>query len=199
MTETESAFMQLVRPCWDRLHVVARHRTDGLESARDMVQETLCRAWRAFRPGDARTYREGWLFVIQHRIAAEWARRADRRIRLAVLDADELTERVGTELTDPLDALPFSTESQFREFLDGQVAAAFDSLPSVYRETLLLSIVADLNYREMAEVLDCPVGTVMSRVARARRALRERLCHRAGGLKSAPERSAEAETRHDLR
>ena len=53
--------------------------------------------------------------------------------------------------------------------------AALDALEPSFREVVVLSVVGDLTYREVAQVLDCPMGTVMSRMARARRALRERL------------------------
>lgn len=175
MSEVETAFLRLVRPCWRRLHVVARHYVGSAEDARDLVQETLLRAWTAYNPSEDRSYREGWFFVIQRRVVADWARRTTRRVTLAPVGHEALTELVGTELSDPLEALPSLTENQFREFLDQRVAAAFDSLDPAYREVVLLSVAADLNYREIAEVLGCPLGTVMSRMARARRALRERL------------------------
>jgi RNA polymerase sigma-70 factor (ECF subfamily) len=185
MSEAEAAFLRLVRPCWRRLHLVARHYARSAEDARDLVQETLLRGWAAYHSGEDRSYREGWLFVIQRRVAAEWARRAGRRVRLDTLGHDELTDLVGTELSEPLDALPASTEQRFDEFLDDDLAAAFDALEPPFREVVLLSIGADLSYREIAEVLDCPLGTVMSRMARARRALRERLASvaRASGWK----------------
>lgn len=175
MSDAEAAFLRLVRPCWGRLHVVARHYAGGEEPARDLVQETLLRAWQAFNPGEGRSYREGWLFVIQRHVAAEWARRAGRRGGLVPVGHDALTEIIGTELSEPFEALPCSTEAQFLDLLDQNVKAAFDALEPSQREVLLLSIVADLEYREIAEVLNCPLGTVMSRMARARRALRERL------------------------
>lgn len=177
MPEAETDFLRLVRPCWRRLHLVARHYAGGADAARDLVQETLLRAWAAYNPGEDRSYREGWFFVIQRRVAAEWARQAQRRIRLEPVEHDELTELVGADLADPFEALPSSTDDQFREFLDRNVAAAFDSLEPSFREVILLSVVADLSYRDIAEVLACPLGTVMSRMARARRALRERLAN----------------------
>lgn len=175
MSEIETAFLRLVRPCRRRLHFVARHYAGSAEDARDLVQETLLRAWRAYNPGEDRSYGEGWLFVIQRRVAAEWARQGSRRVTLVPIEHEELTELVGSQLSEPLEALPSSTEDQFREFLDQNIAAAFDSLEPAYREVVLLSVAADLSYREIAEVIGCPLGTVMSRMARARRALRERL------------------------
>ncbi len=66
-------------------------------------------------------------------------------------------------------------EERFREFLDERLVAALDALEPAFREVIILSVASGLNYREIAEVIGCPVGTVMSRMARARRALRERL------------------------
>ena len=66
-------------------------------------------------------------------------------------------------------------EDRFREFLDDKVVAALDAIDPAYREVLILAVAGDLTYREIGEVLACPVGTVMSRMARARRQLRERL------------------------
>jgi len=175
MPEAETAFLRLVRPCWRRLHLVARHYAASAENARDLVQETLLRAWGAYDPNGDRSYREGWLFVIQRRVAAEWARTARRRVRLIPVEHDELTELVGTELSEPFESLPSATVDEFREFLDQNIVMAFDALEPSYREVVVLSVAAELTYREIADVLGCPMGTVMSRMARARRDLREKL------------------------
>lgn len=189
MSEVEAAFLRLVRPCWRRLHLVARQYARSAEDARDLVQETLLRAWAGYNPGEDRSYREGWLFVIQRRVAVEWARRADRRVTLEPIEHDELTELVGTDLSAPLEPMQSLSEASFREFLDQRVVVAFDSLEPVYREVVLLSVVAGLDYREIAEVLACPLGTVMSRMARARRALRERLADPLKAAHRGPEAS----------
>ncbi len=181
MIEVEAAFLRFVRPCWRRLHLVARHYAASADDARDLVQETLLRAWAAFSPSEERAYREGWLFVIQRNLAAEWARQARRRIKLVPVEQNELTELAGTELSEPFESLPSTTEDQFRELLDQKVVEAFDSLEPSYREVVLLSVAAELSYREIAEVLACPLGTVMSRMGRARRDLRQKL---AGALKA---------------
>jgi RNA polymerase sigma-70 factor (ECF subfamily) len=166
---------------------VARTYVRSAENARDLVQETLLRAWAAYNPGEDRSYREGWLFVIQRRVAAEWIRHAHRGVTLEPGEHDELTELVGTDLSEPFAAIPSLTENQFRDFLDERVAAAFDALGPAFREVVLLSVAADLNYREIAEVLGCPLGTVMSRMARARRKLRERLTHPSKAVHRRPE------------
>ncbi len=175
MSETEEAFSRFALPYWRRLNLVARRYAKSQEDAQDLVQETLMRAWANYSPSDERTYRAGWLFVILRRIAAEWARTAGRRIKLVPVDHDELTELLPRELSDPFARMPSVTEDAFCELLDDKIVAALDSLETVYREVILLSVAGDLTYREVAQVLDCPVGTVMSRMARARCTLRERL------------------------
>lgn len=135
------------------------------------------RAWGNFNDSDERTYGRAWLFVILRNIAYEWHRTAARRIRLVPHSAVELTELACSELNEPFAALPSLNEMQFYEFLDERLVAALEQLEPVHREVVVLSVAGGLNYREIGEVLDCPIGTVMSRMGRARRALRERLAN----------------------
>jgi RNA polymerase sigma-70 factor (ECF subfamily) len=175
MSESAEMFVRYVRPHWRQLHVVARRYTAGEHDAHDLVQETLLRAWRSFSLTEERAHKRAWLFVIMRNVAAEWHRTARRRIALVPMPVSELTELAPSDLTEPFAPLPSMDEGRFREFLGDRLAAAFDALEAPFREVILLSVAGDLTYREIAEVLDCPVGTVMSRMARARRTLRERL------------------------
>ncbi len=175
MDELSGLFASFVRPHWRRLHLVARRYAAGEEDARDLVQETLMRAWRGFSPTEERTYRLAWLFVIMRNIATEWHRAASRRVRLVSSCDNELTDLAPIDLQERLAPLPNLEERQFREFLRAQLSTALDKLDDPFREVVLLSVAGGLSYRQIAEVLDCPVGTVMSRMARARRALREGL------------------------
>lgn len=175
MSESGELFVRYVRPHWRRLHLVARSSAASNHDVCDLVQETLLRAWRNFSPAEERTYRGAWLFVIMRNVAAEWHRSAGRRIRLVPLPDSDLTELAPADLTEAFAPLPAMDEERFREFLDDRLARALDGLEPAFREVIVLSVAGGLNYREVAEVLDCPVGTVMSRMARARRALRERL------------------------
>ena len=175
MSDSAELFLQYVRPHWRRLHAVAGGYLAQRDDARDLVQETLLRAWRAFAPTDDRTYARGWLFVIMRNVVIDWQRSLARKVRLVPVEWDELTEIAAADPCEPLASLPALDEERFRELLDQRLVAGLDSLEPVFREVLLLSVAGDLNYREIAEALDCPVGTVMSRMARARRALREHL------------------------
>ena len=173
MQNRADTFMYYVQPHWKSLYLVARQHVTGREFARDLVQETLLRAWQNFSTTEEREYRRAWLFVIMRNVAADWQRLSKRRIRLVLLPQGELTEIALSDLSEPFCPMPTMDEEQFREFLDDRLAAALDNLAPPFREVIILSVAGELNYREIAEVLDCPVGTVMSRMARARRILRE--------------------------
>jgi RNA polymerase sigma-70 factor (ECF subfamily) len=173
MREFREAFESYLRPHWQRLHRMARRYVPEEDAARDLVQETLLRAWRAFSPHDSHS--RAWLMVILRNVVIDWRRAARRRIRLVSCEELELTDLAAADLGEPFAPFGAMDEARFREFLDQQVAAALDAIEPQFREVIYLTAEGGLNYREIAEVLDCPIGTVMSRMARARRALRERL------------------------
>jgi RNA polymerase sigma-70 factor (ECF subfamily) len=175
MDEAAKSFLRYVRPLETRLSLVAQRYVARREDARDLVQETLLRAWRDFSPSEGRTYRAAWLFVIMRNVVFDWQRTARRRIRTVLVPDSDLTELAPPDPSEPFAPLPAMDEASFREFLDETIVAAFDKLPPAFREVVVLSVAGGLNYREIAEVLDRPVGTVMSGMARARRALREAL------------------------
>lgn len=183
MSETADEFVRYVQPLQGRLHRVARRYAAREEQVRDLVQETLLRAWRGYSPSPGNEYHASWLFVILRNVALDWSRLASRRVQLVPVVPSELTDIAAADPMDPFMPLPGMTEAQFREFLDDRLVSALDGLDPVFREVVVLSVAGELNYREVAEVLDCPVGTVMSRIGRARRALRESLadCARAKG------------------
>jgi RNA polymerase sigma-70 factor (ECF subfamily) len=168
-------FLHYVRPRWRRLHLAARQYVVCEEEAHDLVQEALLRAWRRFSVVEEKTHSPSWLFVILRHVAIDWRRTANRRIKLTPILDSELTDLAASDPTEPFCPFPTMTEEAFREFLDDRVAAALDALDPSFREVIVLSVVGELTYREIAEVLDCPFGTVLSRMARARRSLRERL------------------------
>ena len=183
--------MGYVRPHWSRLHVVARRYAVNEADAVDLVQETLLRAWRAYAPTESGGYTRAWLLTIMRNIVFEWQRAAGRRVRLVVAPLAELTELAPSDpdLSDPvgpLTALPSWSEARFREFLDDRIVIALDALNPAFREVLVLAAAGGLSYREIAEVLDCPVGTVMSRMARARRELRARIADLAPSTRLGP-------------
>ncbi len=175
MSEAAAMFVGYIRPQWARLHTVARQYVANENEAPDLVQEALLRAWRHFSSAEQTGFQAAWLFAIMRNVALDWQDSASRRLKLTLLPVSQLTEVASFEEDDAFSSLPALSEEAFREFLDERIAAAVDALDAPYREVLILSVAGELRYREIAEVLDCPIGTVMSRMARARRALRERL------------------------
>lgn len=175
--ETRSSeFLLHIKPVWRGLHASARQYMGTRGDADDLVQEAIMRAWRSFSPSDASTYSKAWLFVILRNVAFEWRRQSKRRVRLVPLMDAELTDREadysGTAVPAPLVA---ADDAGFVKFVDERVTDALERLEAPMREVVMLSVAGGLSYREIAVVLDCPVGTVMSRMARARRRLREEL------------------------
>ena len=174
MPAKTEVFLSHVRHHGRRLYVAAQQYVSAGD-AHDLVQETLLRAWKNFSVTDERTFSRAWLFVILRNIAREWHRTSKRRVRIVPHSPTELTEFASLELNEPFAQLPSMNEVQFYEFLDDRLVATLEELDPANREVVVLSVAGGLNYREIGEVLDCPMGTVMSRMARARRALRERL------------------------
>ncbi len=175
MDSLAEAFERFVSPHLPRLSALAHQYARTSEDAADLLQETLLRAWRGFSPTAAPAYRRAWLVVILRNIAVDWSRAERRRIRVIPLDGVELTEVIAVDAAEPFVPFPRMDEARFLELLDDRLVSALDSLEAPYREVVVLHVAGGLDYREIGEVLDCPVGTVMSRMARARRALRERL------------------------
>ncbi|MFF5223057.1 sigma-70 family RNA polymerase sigma factor [Micromonospora sp. NPDC000212] len=140
-----AAFVRATQPqCWRFLrHLLADAETD------DLVQETYLRAMRSLPRFAGRSTARTWLFGIARRVAADHLRAAGRRPATVALDAYDPPAAGRFEAGVALDAL-------LRE------------LPAERREAFLATQVLGLSYAEAARVCDCPVGTIRSRVARAR-------------------------------
>jgi RNA polymerase sigma-70 factor, ECF subfamily len=131
-------------------------------TAEDLVQETYLQAWRSFDRFEPGTNCRAWLYKILFYVHWQRRRKVTREPPLLKLDeAMESRLRFDPPTPDGLTA--------------GAVKAAYDRLPGPFREVVLLTDVEELTYREAAEVLGVPIGTVMSRVSRARRLLRHEL------------------------
>jgi len=143
------------------LRVFARSLCRDRVEADDLVQETLLRAIEnigRFQPG---TNLRAWLFtILRNRFYTGWAKRA--------------RERTGD--ADCVSSIPaVATEGQFWHLRMQEMEAALHDLPRPYRETIILVAVLGESYLQAAEILGCDIGTVKSRMSRARAALRKRL------------------------
>jgi len=146
-----------------RLRRYARVLTGDLHRADDLVQDTLARAWEKRRLWQAGSDLRAWLFTIMHNVHVNQYSMRQREFAQASLDADE-GPAAGWEI--PVRA----TQSDRVEL--AEVLAQVGRLPVEQREVLILAAVEELRYEEIAEVLGVPIGTVMSRLSRARDKLR---------------------------
>ncbi len=145
------------------LYGLALKLTRDPAAAEDLVQDTYLKVLRfspRFREG---TNLKAWLFTILHNTFRNDRRGANRR----PVDVDsDVVDRL------PLEAPGDDPERQLlRSTLDSDLQAALDALPEAYREAVWLRDVEDCSYQEIAGILEVPVGTVMSRIARGRRQL----------------------------
>ena len=146
-----------------RLRRYARVLTGDMHRADDLVQDTLARAWEKRRLWQAGSDLRAWLFTIMHNVHVNQYSMRQREFAQASLDADE-GPAAGWEI--PVRA----TQSDRVEL--AEVLAQVGRLPVEQREVLILAAVEELRYEEIAEVLGVPIGTVMSRLSRARDKLR---------------------------
>jgi RNA polymerase sigma-70 factor (ECF subfamily) len=146
----------------------ARALTRDPDAADDLVQETMARALRFedhYTPG---TDAKAWLFTIARRIQQKQWRSESRRPRvISISDLGDQEKSVGAEPVSPLDVEP----TVIRRFNREQIMAALGRLPTENAVPLRLFAGEDMPYRQIAEVLDLPLGTVMSRIHRGRRHL----------------------------
>jgi RNA polymerase sigma-70 factor (ECF subfamily) len=178
-------FEELTLPHLAALYRFALKLTGDVAAAEDLVQETYLRALRSFAslrdPGAARS----WLFQILSRLVTDRHRGASREVPLPPLE--ELDRFSLYDLVWEEDPLPYSDrlhEDFLGQFRDEEVRAALLALPEAFRVPLVLLYTEGMTYREMAEVLGCPIGTVMSRLHRGRKILERELweCARKRGL-----------------
>jgi RNA polymerase sigma-70 factor, ECF subfamily len=165
-----SAFEELVRRYQDRLVGSLYRMLGSREDSLDVAQEAFVLAFQKLKlfRGDSQFY--SWLF----RIAYNTAVSMKRKDRLKTVSADALRESAGNEPDDPHAASRPAHRIE-RDERQAAVQHALDQLGEEYRTTIVLKEMEGLSYEEIADLLEIPIGTVRSRLHRARTELRERL------------------------
>jgi RNA polymerase sigma-70 factor (ECF subfamily) len=161
------SFEELAMPLFDQLYNFARWMTRNTEEAEDLVQETYVKALKGFPSFQLGTNFRAWMYRILRNTFLT-SRTGLRATMTVPLDPEQDEPELAVENETPETILMKRSDSQ-------QVISAIDGLPVHYREALLLCEVEEMSYQEIAETLSIPVGTVMSRLSRARRALRGHL------------------------
>jgi RNA polymerase sigma-70 factor (ECF subfamily) len=162
--DDSEAFAQAALSHIDSLYGTALRLTRRAADAEDLVQDTYLKAFRSAHQFEPGTNLKAWLFTILHNTFRN-ARRHDGR---NPVDVDsEAVERAAGD--GPAEQSP--EQLLTRATLDADLQAALDALPEAFRQAVWLRDVEELTYAEMAQVLAVPIGTVMSRISRGRRAL----------------------------
>lgn len=160
MALTQAQFNELVDGHGPALYRTAYRMVGDAHEAEDIVQETFRSAWKSRQRYESGRGDRAWLSaILRRRVIDRWRKR-----RQPAPFGDEVQFEPGVEGEDPL-ANEFSDEIQH----------GLDQLPKQLRETLLLVVVSELTHQEVADMLEIPLGTVLSRVSRARQRLREYL------------------------
>jgi len=166
-TDAEAAFSRHVLPEIEVLYRVARSMTRSTADAEDLVQDTMLRAFRSIERFDGRHPR-AWLLTIMRNAHIN----SFRRQRPGLLrDPEERADRDGALA----DQAPGPEQEVLDATFDADVEAAYLALPDVFREIIDLVDLGGLSYDDAATVLDIPIGTVMSRLHRGRKRIRESL------------------------
>jgi len=155
LAEFETAALPHIQDLFRTAARVLGNRSD----AEDLVQEAYLQAWKSFHRFTTGTNCRAWLFRILFHVIHHH-RRKWFSFKLV---------REGEELLENFEAGP-TTHSE--EITDGEVLAALEKVPEQFREVLLLSDVQEFTYKEISDILQIPLGTVMSRLSRGRRLLR---------------------------
>jgi RNA polymerase sigma-70 factor (ECF subfamily) len=173
-------FDVLMLPHMAAAYNLARWLTGDPDDASDVVQESYLRAIRFFtsyRGGAARS----WLLVIVRNTSLNWLAQKRNQKTVPLPEPDDEKGNAGHELIDE------NADPEF-ELIQKQAAATMDqlvqALPAVYREVIILREIEELSYKEIAEVIGMPIGTVMSRLARARKAIQQHWSKSAEGRAS---------------
>ncbi len=168
-----AGFEELAMPLFDSLYNFARWLAQNQNDAEDLVQETYLKALRSFASFQPGTNFRAWIFRILKNTFLGSCSKLEQRMTLAVESEEDLPATTATP-----ESLLIG-----RADIDA-VRRALEELPIIFREVILLCDVEEASYREIAEILSIPVGTVMSRLARARKMVRGSL----GGGPGAPQR-----------
>lgn len=170
MKKTE--FEELALPHIDSLYNFALKLTGNAHEAEDLVQETYLRAYKFFHKYKKDTYIKAWLFSILRNTFINVYRKKKREPEKVdfhrveqfieqIIDRNLLKDNASSDLLENI--------------LDDEVKSALDNLPEEFKTVILLSDVDGFSYKEIADIINCPIGTVMSRLYRGRKMLYKNL------------------------
>jgi RNA polymerase sigma-70 factor (ECF subfamily) len=160
-------FVDTMMPFSDQLHSYGYYLTGNREQAADLLQETYMRAFRFFDKFEEGSNAKAWLYTIMKNTFIN-SYRQTKRMPIPVEFNEEVFSHRGDRSTDEMD-------DAVEHMLSDEVVNALSSLPEKFKSIVILRDIEDMPYEEIAEVLNIPIGTVRSRLHRARSVLFSRL------------------------
>ncbi len=168
----EKTFEQEFLPHIDALYNFAFHLTYDEEDAQDLVQETLLKAFRFIDSYQKGTNSKAWLFkILKNAFINDYRKQSKRPNKVDFQDIVNFHDSEDSALSGSLDL----REEIFQDMIGDEVMIALNTLPVDFRTVILLCDVEGFTYEEMAKIIDIPIGTVRSRLHRARNLLKEKL------------------------
>ena len=173
-SKERSDFEALTLEHMDALYGAALRLTRSPKDAEDLVQDTFLKAFRFFASFERGTNIKAWLFKIQTNTFINRYRRKVKERELAERPAEDvvLDRFVSSE---QVFALKDPEGNFFGQLLSDEIVEALDQVPVDFRMVVILADIQSFSYKEIAEIVGCPVGTVMSRLFRGRRILQKQL------------------------
>ena len=177
-TTQRAEFEREAMPYLDKLYGAALRLTRSESDAEDLVQDTLLKAYRFYDRFEAGTNLKAWLLKI---LTNTFINRYRRTVRERKVFDGAVAKPVGEGVMSraAMRALTTPIETAQQRILAREIQKAIDELPEDYRIMILLADVEELSYKEIAEAIGCPIGTVMSRLHRARKTLQKKLISQA--------------------
>jgi RNA polymerase sigma-70 factor, ECF subfamily len=163
----------------DQVYRVARHLAGSREEAEDLVQETYARAfrsWRSFQPG---TNLRAWLLRILTNLNIDRGRRQQRTPDTQPLEEGDYF--LYNRLEEAAGSPPSDEDRVVERLSQDDIVSALSAVPHDFRDVVVLVDIGDFSYQDAAQILDIPIGTVMSRLHRGRRILKRELAETAVG------------------
>ena len=165
----------------DQVYRVARHLAGSREVAEDLMQETYARAFRSWRSFTAGTNLRAWLLRILTNLNIDRGRRQQRTPTTQPLEEGDYF--LYNQLEQTADG-PTDEERVVERLSQDDVVVALSAVPHDFRDVIVLVDIGDFTYADAAQILNIPVGTVMSRLHRGRRILKQALAESAVGERS---------------
>ena len=163
----------------DQVYRVARHMVGSREEAEDLVQETYARAFRSWRTYQAGTNLRAWLLRILTNLNIDRGRKQQRTPETQPLEEGDyfLYNRLEEAVGDG--GGPAAEERVIERLSQDDIVSALAAVPHDFRDVIVLVDLGDFSYQDAAQILDIPIGTVMSRLHRGRRVLKRELAETA--------------------